>query len=383
MQLQADQIERYLDVAKAERFDAVLTISNDIAYAPGVHPVKVDGRKTKSVALHHLSWAEITTEATKQAIHRGVADPDQAWILAELIRYLEHQKSGATDFDDMGESWVTVRNSVANSTLRRGDAGLIDTVQRWEQLLRFGAMLLGRELGAEVDVVRSRAEAADPGSRVVALADQLVAAGNLTGAWRIPGSIGDLGVVTDLRANRVSVYVDVDAPQDGRAPTRINWLLRQLGGAPPQLCIDAWSQGARASTSELLGVVREKPEALIQDPKRDLRRFRLTASAALGSARGAGKGSFIRSVLDTTQAFYGGVVQGLRPWAPRPPQLPTAGQTAAEDAGIDTRTPLADLTPSERRDQHGRQGLFAPPSGLPLAPEWLTDEQRPNQADQP
>lgn len=380
MCLQAEQIERYLDVARAQGFDAVITISNEISHHPGVHPVKVDGRKTRSVALHHLSWAEIITEANKQAIFRGVADPDQAWILAELIRYLEHQKSGANDFDDMGEAWVTVRNSVANSTLRRSDAGLIEMVQKWEQLLRFSALLLGRELGADVEVVRSRAELADPDARVLSQADELVSKGTLSGSLRIPAAVGDLGLVADLRAGRISVYVEIDAPREGRPTTRVNWLTRQLADAPPQMCIDAWSQGARTSMSELLNVVRERPETLIGDPKRDLRRFRLTASAALGSGRGLGKGSFITSVLNTTQTFYEDVVQMLRPWTPKAPQLPSGGRSAAEEAGIDTRTPLADLEPSERRHDHdGRQGLFAPPSGPPQRPEWLTEPPVPHE----
>ena len=57
---------------------------------------------------------------------RGVADPDQAWILGELIRYLEHRRSGALEFDDMGESWVGVRDAVAAGTLRATDKGIAE-----------------------------------------------------------------------------------------------------------------------------------------------------------------------------------------------------------------------------------------------------------------
>lgn len=370
--LKADQIEQYLDVARAEGYDAVLTISNEIATSPSRHPVRVDSRKTRNVALHHLSWAEIITEATKQAIHRGIADPDQAWILAELIRYLEHQKSGANDFDDMGESWVTTRNAVVNSTLRRSDAGLIETVERWEQLLRFIAMLMGRELGVDVEVVRSRAEQSDPDLRVAAQADELVDTGRLSGSIRIPEAVGNLGVVADLRANRVSVSVDIEAPSEGRSTTRVNWLLRQLAEAPPQMSIDAWVANARNSMSELLADVRENPNLLIEDNKKELRRFQLTASAPLGTGRKAGKNSFVSTVLSTVRTFYQDVVQGLRPWSPRAPQMPTGGRTAAEEAGIDVRTPIADLGRRERSEQDGRQGAFAPPQGPPERTEWLS-----------
>src|SRR5713101_5444490 len=86
--LERQQLETYLDVARENEFNAVLTISNQISPAPGVHPVDIDKRKLKKVALHHLSWSEVMTVATQQREHHGVRDPDQAWILGELIRYL-------------------------------------------------------------------------------------------------------------------------------------------------------------------------------------------------------------------------------------------------------------------------------------------------------
>jgi hypothetical protein len=77
-QLQAPQLEAYLDIARDNGFDAVLTISNEIAAIPGTHPTAVDRRKTKKVAIHHLSWTQVLTEAVMQKVHRGVGDPDQA-----------------------------------------------------------------------------------------------------------------------------------------------------------------------------------------------------------------------------------------------------------------------------------------------------------------
>ena len=111
-ELARDQIEAYLDLAKEQDFDCVITISNQIAMIPGEHPVAVDKRKVRKVVLHHLSWSRVLTEAVLQKSHRGVADPDQAWILAELIRYLEHPNAGSVDFCDMGERWVSVRDAV-------------------------------------------------------------------------------------------------------------------------------------------------------------------------------------------------------------------------------------------------------------------------------
>lgn len=38
-------------------------------------------RKTKKVALRHVSWSQVLAEAVLQKGFSGVADPEQAWIL--------------------------------------------------------------------------------------------------------------------------------------------------------------------------------------------------------------------------------------------------------------------------------------------------------------
>jgi hypothetical protein len=184
--LQVEQLENYLDVATEQGYDAVLTISNEIPAVAGQHPTKVDKRKLRKVALHHLSWTQVLTEAVMQKEFRGVADPDQAWILGELIRYLEHSRSGALEFDDMGETWVAVRDAVAAGTLRPTDKGVADVVARFDALLRFASLRLGRQLGTEVVPVLTRKEQADPTLRAQALTTTLCQSGQLTGAIRIP-----------------------------------------------------------------------------------------------------------------------------------------------------------------------------------------------------
>jgi len=124
--LRAEQVSGYLDLARAHGIDAVLTISNQITSSPEESPVPVDPKKVKKVALRHLSWWHILTEAIDQHRHRGITDPDQAWLLGELIAYLDHDKSGASGFEDLGEKWVAVRDGARAQTLRALDAGVRD-----------------------------------------------------------------------------------------------------------------------------------------------------------------------------------------------------------------------------------------------------------------
>jgi hypothetical protein len=187
-ELKSAQVEAYLDLAREQGFNAVLTISNQLARAPGEHPLTVDKRKLKKVSLHHLSWSQIRTEALVEQANKAVSDPDQAWILAEFIRYLEHPRSGAVEFEDMGGSWVAVREAARAATLQPADKGAAAVVRRFEQLMSFAAMLLSRELGVEVRPALSRAEVKEPDRRMQAAATALADTGILSGARRVPNA---------------------------------------------------------------------------------------------------------------------------------------------------------------------------------------------------
>ena len=325
-QLQTEQLETYLDVAKEQGFDALVTISNEISAVAGQHPTKVDKRKLKKVALHHYSWSHVLAEAVMQKEHRGVADPDQAWILGELIRYLEHPRSGALEFDDMGASWVSVRDAVAASTLRGNDKTAPEVASRFDALLRYSSLRLGRKLGTEVTPALSRKELAEPASRTQSLVASLAVAGTLTGAIRIPRTVAQLEVTADLRAGKVTCHVDVAAPRDGRAATRVNWLVRQLKNAPDSVRVEAFTAHSRgASSAELLRDIRENPALLITDPAKELRMFRVALDRPLGAKRGRGRGSFIDSVLDAVDEFYAEVMQHMKAWTAVPPKVRETG----------------------------------------------------------
>ncbi len=87
--LRTEQVEKYLDIARVNGIAAVLTISNQVRPSPVESPIPIDPRKTRKVALRHLSWWQVMTEARVQHEHRGIADTDQAWILGDLIAYLD------------------------------------------------------------------------------------------------------------------------------------------------------------------------------------------------------------------------------------------------------------------------------------------------------
>ncbi|BEL03414.1 hypothetical protein Q0Z83_016050 [Actinoplanes sichuanensis] len=361
-ELQTEQLERYLDIAKEQGFDALITISNEIPPMAGQHPTRIDKRKLKKVALHHIPWSEVLTVAVMQKEYRGVADPDQAWILGELIRYLEHPKSGALEFSDMGSSWVPVRESVSAGTLRPTDNAVPEIAGRFDALVRYAGLRLGRQLGTDVVPALTRRELAEPMTRTQALVSQLATTSTMTAALRIPGAVGTLSVTADLRAARITCHVDVEAPREGRQTTRVNWLVRQLKDAPETVRLESYAAHARgAGSAELLRVVRENPAILIGDPSKELRTFRIALTSAAGTKRGRGRGSFIDSVLDAIDDFYAQVIQNLKPWMPAAPRMRSADEVVAVEP-----VPAA-LSSTALSSQDDPAPMAAPPEPAPAA----------------
>ena len=273
-ELRAAQVESTWTLPREQGFDAVVTISNQLVGAPGEHPVAVDKRKTRKVALYHLSWSQIRTEALIEQANKAVSDPDQAWILAEFIRYLEHPRSGAAEFEDMGPSWVAVREAARARSLQAADKGAKDVARRFEQLISYAAMRLSRELGVEVRAALSRADLKDPDRRVQDAATVLAETGILVGSLRVPERCRADRDHRRSQSQPGPVCHHDRCAQRGEALTRLNWLLRQLRDTSGRADIEAIALRQRGKGPvRALAEVRETPKLLVDDPKRELRAF--------------------------------------------------------------------------------------------------------------
>lgn len=321
-ELATDQVNRYLDWARNESFDGLLTISNQITADPSEWPVAVDRRRLRRTQMWHLSWWRIVTEAVLQHRFRGISDPDQAWILGELIAYLDHEKSGASGFTDMGERWVKVRDAARQGTLRAADPDLRTVAERWEHFLDYLALGLAQDLGRDITPVRPKKQSTEV--RVDALVQEAASAGRLSGSLRVPDTAGALDVRVDLRARQVITSITLAAPTEGRAAARISWLLRQLSSEVKDLRVEAAFANTRDTTSLLVSEAREFPQRLLHptDPKRPPREFTLAVTWPMGLKRGKIQGSFVRETRRQVLDFYREIVQGLKTWQPAPPKLP-------------------------------------------------------------
>jgi hypothetical protein len=328
-QLRDQQVTTYLDIARANGFDGVLTISTQITADSSESPVAVDKRKLRGgLGLWHFSWWRVLTEAVVQQRYRGISDPDQEWVLRELIHYLSSEASGAVGFGDMGENWVKVRKSAHDGTIRPGDAAAFDVAERWEQFTNYLALSLSQELGAKITVQRPRKQTT--AARLDELVKSLADAGELVSELRIPDAVGPLTIRANLRSRQTFTSVSVDAKGEGRQKGRFTWLLRQLHDASDDVLVEAAFPNARATTVARLGDVRDDPAPLYypNDAKRPPRSFVVTQARPMGQKRGRAEGSFVRETSAQAVEFYRDLVQELKPWRPSAPRLRTEPDSA-------------------------------------------------------
>lgn len=363
--LDASQVNSYWDVARENGFDAVLTISNELAVA-GVHPTQgLKVRSNSNVKVHHLSWTALVAKAVTCKVHKGVADPEQSWLLGELIRYLESDASGVVKFDDMGPSWVGVRDGARDGVLNRSFDGTLDIVERWDQLLRYAALRLGSEIGADVEQHFPRGHK-DPKVRQQAHLESLISTGILAGALKVPDAVGILNVEVDLRARRVTTSMDLDAPSDRGNKAKVSWLLRQLGEEQPSgVEIEAWGRRARQPVIRDLSGVRQGPLCLEDEAQREILRFRVIRRFEMGEARSSGtkRQGFVQSVVGAIDAFYEGVGQQLSPYVPKAPRIRRNVEATPEG---DLESPDSDTPDPAGSEDFSDRGTVA--AGSPLVP---------------
>ncbi|MEX0983920.1 MAG: hypothetical protein WD096_02600 [Actinomycetota bacterium] len=324
-QLEPAQMNAYLDLARELDFEAVISISNQYVTSSTEYPIEIDKRKLRRVTLKHWSWVDLLTEAIVTKEYKGLKDPDQAYILGELIRYLSDARSGAVAFDGMGSGWTAVREGSREQTLRKTDQTVISTVARWDDLVRYLGLSLTTDLGRQVKQILPPTERT-PATRRQALIDSLVTSGRLYADLQVPNVAGPLTVVADLRSRQIVTSTLIDAPREGTSKGRVSWLLRQLAAAPDGLKVEARLAYRSAPLSAPLAAVRENPSGIYPDPGKEIRAFALSLSSTMGLKRDAGRGSFVESVLSGAETFYGEVLQKLRAWKAAPPKLKRAAE---------------------------------------------------------
>ncbi|MEV4680187.1 TerD family protein [Streptomyces kurssanovii] len=327
--LRSEQVQNYMDIAARRGYEAVITLSNDVELeGRPLVDVRTDGRRKHKVTLWHLSWAEVAHQAQLLIRHEGVGNATHAWLLQELLHYLQHENSGCHGFQNMGPAWVPVRNGIDAETLCQGDPRALEVVESWEQLVRQVCLRLGGELGRKALPVQRAKRGTDPQTRRVALADQLCDDGRLTAEMRIEDTPGVLAIVADLRTGKLRTSVDVQTPEGNYPLTSVKRLVRALADAPADLHVETLIEDGKGPRGTLERLRPEPGDLLPKDGARIIG-FRLSLFKSMGATRGNAETGFIRSVDDAVDRFYASVVAQVSAFERRSASRPRVKEQVA------------------------------------------------------
>ena len=322
-ELELDQIERYLHLARDNAVDALNTISNQFAALPTHHPISVSKTLTRRVSLFHISWTAILTEAILLHENAVITDPEQAFLLREFVRFLSHDSVGMNGYQQMPPQWRDLTDLVqAGGVPSKSTPGINEIVAGWFEEVRDLSLQTSQILGTRVEVKLSSKHRTEPELRLKDGIVELCKTSSLTTDLRIPDSASDLEVCADLKTRTIRTNMTLDAPKDRkRNSARVNWLLRQLKETQADGISVHTDWASRApDTVYPLATLRENPKLVDEsESNAPIRALGITMHRNVGG-KFRGRKTFIGELERLVPVFYEQVGQYLQAWHPHPPR---------------------------------------------------------------
>jgi len=342
-ELKTEQVEAYLDLAKELGLDAVITFSNQFATLPTHHPVAVQKSKKKSVGLFHFSWLSVLSKAVLLAGSKSIEDPEQAYLLSEVIRYFEHEASGVTAMTKMSSSWKDVCSEVQRGgVLRKNAEEVVSAVSSWQQLLRFLGIQLSTKTGVVASIKLPKKRADDPEVNLSDNIDALLKNSALDAEISVPNAASEILFTADLLRRTISFSMKLDAPNDrSRATAAINWVTKQLSDAVGLgLVVKAHYPRRIPMMTAMLDDVLSEPERLIPEGVKDLPTSIEIVRITDLAGRFGGSRTFVEDCDRELPKFYAEVGQKLTKWTPPAPKVKEPKQDITEIQPVSMDVPV-------------------------------------------
>ena len=323
-ELNADQIERYRNLARDNDIDCVITISNQFATAPTIHPLETVRKSRSRIPVIHWSWMHVLTTADLLISRNDISDKDQLVLLNELRRFLAHESAGVRGFDRMPKEWTDLNKLISSGgviPVKSHEA--IAVLEAWHQETRDLSLILSRMTETRVEQRLPRRHLSDPMLRQKDELANLRDNKQLCLSLNIPDAAAPLEIVADLTRRCIDVGMTLRAPDDKKSSTaRVNWLLRQIREeVVPDLYVRLIWPGTSAPTQHLVSELRDNI-AIVNEGKDHL----VTTSLHLFESKHVGgrftqQHNFIAELEQIVPAFYGTYGANLSAWKKPAPKL--------------------------------------------------------------
>src|SRR5690625_1228122 len=361
-ELLEEQVLRYVELARINKIDAVITISNQFVARADHSPVEIAKSQLKKVSLFHWSWAGLATACEILTYKNNVVDHQQKYLLNQLNSFLAHPATGVERFTQMAPTWRDINQDVSNGViLSRTSKDVERAVASWLAEEKDLRLHMTSHIGREVLSIVPRKLQDDPNARLRAQIDALVDTNVLDSTFRVPDCASDITLCADLARRTIAISMVVRAPADRKSTrARLNWLLRMLPVDDPRILIRAHWPGRSAPTVKELSVLRTDPDQ-IQTENPDLvpHSFEVMVIENTGR-RFTGRKTFIEDIERIMPEFYDMVAANLKAWQAPPPKAikprdddmgdPAEDQEAQDPESADLRRGRGAETTAEAAD---------------------------------
>lgn len=336
------QVEKYIKLAERHNgqrstqknpvpnIDAFLTITNDFVAVPAHHPLanELPKKLKASPDVYHWSWTYILTQAELLLSQDEFIDPTKRAVIKELVEYMESPNSGVQQFTQMNDGWKQFiqdcQKGLLTDKTKDGRALLENSVSAWHQECRDIALLLSREVRAEVSLKLSRAHSKDGKKRLDDDIKKLIKDNELVCEIDVPKAASPIVIKanTSTRLLTLSIVLDCNNVRKSPEPT-LNWFMKQLEiGDKWPLYVDCiGSRNKRCPTRfNCSKIVKdysvEVGEQLDFTPEKLEFIWEVNMSSDMDKSR-----KFIERLEGSVRDFYRNVVQNMKSAPPIPPRM--------------------------------------------------------------
>ena len=343
-ELDQEQFDKYVDLARDNDFNAVITVSNQPSEPNNYPPLKVKYRGSK-ICIIHLSWVRLLEEAQLLIRQDRVEDADQQYILKEWVRYVLNPKAKIMANHVVGEYWQDLLRAASNKRLISSKDKLERFVQDWVGLLRLQTFRLRAKLGDSVEIKLTREEQKDSYSYRKKLMDECLNEGHMSSSIQISHAVAPIDVTFKLDSRKVLFSVSLKPPEDKDRRKQITWLrseqLKNFDEAVQGLLlVIEWKRRNTPTEISVIDALKDKKNIVNVIEQADIgkdtgiKSFRIEWSTDIAKK----KSEVFSSIGTNMEDFYRSVVQNLKPYIPPPYKIEDPDKQEIQDLAVEVTT---------------------------------------------
>ncbi len=322
-QIDANQIESYLEISKKLKVNKLVTISNEFTSEPKISPLKI--RVPKNISLLHFSWTYIITIGQLLLFKNdtNIEDEDQVEIMSEALHYFENPLSGISGYSKMKPGWKVLCESIrAQKPMKATDDYLEDALLSWYEEEKDIALLLSRKLGVLVkSTIRTPTSIKNDAKR-------LIKYHRIQGLLSIKNGVSDIKVISDFERRLVSMSIKLIPPLDKGNKAKITWITKQLekcSKKSPQefghLISEIWIEADIKFAKENIKVKLTDIDSLNElTVGKVIQGYNVTIRRSFGAKFASAKG-YIQMIEPMILEFYELIVQHSSSWTKPAPKI--------------------------------------------------------------